>query len=154
MQARPFLFLCLFCLPLAEAADGLIREAHARYYAAEDIRSLQEILGLGKGQGYRTVLRSEEDIASGWYFILEMRKAPTTARSAHLEYVATDSRETRTATWRLPEGKLNKRILYLGLTGPDWPGGKEVRPLAWKIELRDAGGAPFASYESFLYAMP
>ena len=154
MQARFLFILALLFLPLAEAEEGLIREAHARYFAAGDIRSLREVLGFGEGQGYRAVVRSDVGNASGWYFILEMTDAPEKARTARLEYIATDSKETRTAAWELPAGKLNKRVLYLGLTGTDWPGGKDVRPLSWKLELRDGAGTVIALYQSFLYAMP
>jgi hypothetical protein len=40
------------------------------------------------------------------------------------------------------------------LTGADWPGGRNVHPVAWRVSLVDAKGATLAAQQSFLWAMP
>ena len=44
-------------------------------------------------------------------------------------------------------------MFEIGLTGTDWPE-KKTKPVAWMLELLDAGGRPLAEKQSFLWSKP
>ena len=45
-------------------------------------------------------------------------------------------------------------VFDLGVTGADWPGGKKVNPVAWKLTLLAADGRALAEHKSFLWEKP
>ena len=90
---------------------------------------------------------------AGQYFITKLEKVKSSAlKSARMTYYRSDSKDTTTVSWDL-SGASVKSWLYLGLTGNDWPE-KEIKPLAWRIELLDANGTLLAEWKSFLWEMP
>ena len=105
------------------------------------------------GQGFRTVLASDPESPAGQYFIAKLDDPKVgSPASVRMTYYASDSKESATHTWDLKGAPL-KKWLYLGLTGADWPS-EEVKPLAWRIEVLDAGGALLAEWKSFLWELP
>lgn len=149
-----FLIAFAFLLLGTGFAAAAIESAFSRFYAAEEIRPIRNYAGGGfNRQGFRTVLTSNPHELSGHYFILKLRAndLPQIA-SVHIQLIATDSKEVRTTSWQI-DNTLDNSWLYLGITGSDWPGGPNVEPVAWKIEVRDARGATLSQWTSFLWEM-
>lgn len=146
------LFLLLALAPAATALS--IEQAVPRFYPDRSIESLQQRLGLGSGQTFRSVIPSQKDSPQGWYFLIELdQPLPPTAHAARIRLYRTEALDAASHSWSLVDLR-PRRMLYLGLTGTDWPAGTAVRPLAWRIEILDAEGAVLASWESFLYSLP
>ncbi len=142
-------------LAAANHAPALtIGTAYARFYDAPEIRPIRQYFGASlTGQRYRTVVASQPDNPAGQYFILRLKgPRPVPPAAARITWYATDVKEPRTHQWPLADTRI-ANWLYLGLSGTDWPD-RQVQPLAWRIELLDAAGAPLAEWKSFLWEMP
>lgn len=146
-----FLMLIAAVLP----ANGLtIETAYTRYYEEGGIRPIGQYFGASlSGQGFRTVIPSQEENPAGQYFILRLKDfrsaVPATAR---MTLFTTESKSASTRTWSLGGEKLDS-WLYLGLTGEDWPD-EDIRPLAWHIELLGQDGTVLTEWKSFLWELP
>lgn len=149
-----FLLLLALSFSSTSATALTIEQAFPRFYPDRSIESLQQRLGLGSGQTFRSVIPSQKHSPQGWYFLIELdQPLPATAHSARIRLYRTDALDAASHSWPLDDLR-PRRMLYLGLTGTDWPEDTAVRPLAWRIEIVDAEGAVLASWESFLYSLP
>ena len=148
--ARLLLFLLFF-----HAACALpIEQVFPRFYADRSVQSVREFLGFGPGQGFRTVTATRPDHPEGWYFVVKLdRKWPPQVATARLTVFRNDSLEEAVHEWDL-RNLPPRRILYLGITGNDWPEGDSVRPLAWNLQIRDGDGRLLADWQSFLWSQP
>ena len=137
------------CLPALT-----VKTAYNRYYEAGEIRPISAYFGSAiTGQGFRTVVATQPDRPEGQYFLLQLRdRRDAAAALARITLFAGENREPQTHQWDLSNKDL-RRWLYLGLTGSDWPDPK-LEPVAWRIEILDAGGNLIAEWKSFLWEMP
>mgnify|MGYP003348249855 CR=1 FL=1 len=113
-----------------------------------------EYFGGVETHGSQIVLRTQAATRDGFYFLV--RTAANAAQATvrfEVEVARPDSPEPRRHTFnsRLPAGET---VFQLGLTGPDWPGGKRAQPVAWRITLRGADNAVLAEHKSFLWEQP
>lgn len=118
---------------------------------AQAFDRISEYFGGRENTGPTTVLRTHADVRGGYYFVVRLAKAPTlTAAVFELSLIRPDAPEPK--TWTFPVATLTShQVVELGLTGADWPGGKQARPVAWKIALRAADGRVLAEQKSFLW---
>lgn len=121
--------------------------------AASFVR-IQEYFGHGEDTGSQTMLRTQPNHRTGFYFLTRTRNAgPAHARVKFvLDVIKPDSPQPQsyTFTTSLPVGS---HVFNLGLTGTDWAGEK-AQPVAWRLRLLDAQGQALAARQSFLWSMP
>jgi hypothetical protein len=146
--------LVLMVFPLTQSAGITISSGYSRYYDAGEIRPISQYFGgTLTGQGFRTVVASQPGEPAGQYFITKLADAKGSgAAKARMTYFISDSKDARSFEWDL-SGENLRTWLYLGLTGSDWAS-EDLQPLAWKIELLDAGGATLVEWKSFLWELP
>jgi hypothetical protein len=72
-----------------------------------------------------------------------------------IEYIHSDSPDTQTHTFELPEISAKNPFseLRLGLTGTQWPS-KKRRLVAWRLTLLSPENTPLAEQHSFLWSLP
>lgn len=148
------IFLAFTLLPLVQLPGMAITSAYSRYYEDGEIRPIGQYFGGAlTGQGFRTVIASQPDHPGGQYFIAKLEDAQgSVAVKARMSYFISDRKDADVHEWDLG-GEDLRGWLYLGLTGSDWPS-EDIQPLAWKIELLDAGGRLLVEWKSFLWEMP
>jgi hypothetical protein len=150
-RAVPFL---IFLIAVVPASSLTIETAYTRYYDEGGIRPIGQYFGASlTGQGFRTVIPSQPEEPAGQYFIIRLEDAKSApVATARMTLYTTESKVASTRQWELAGTELDN-WLYLGLTGTDWPD-EDVRPLAWHIEILDAGGAVLTEWKSFLWELP
>ena len=106
--------------------------------------------------GKRTVFRTQNNDRDGFYFSfrIEVERGETVPAGtvALLVYMPGTYEPTEYA-FDL-EAQTRRWIeVIIGLTGTDWED-PEARPVAWRLEFRDATGQPIGFEESFLWRLP
>ena len=94
------------------------------------------------------------DARAGFYFLVRLGSAVVPAGAKfEVQVVAPDQPEPRQFAFSAtaPAGE---KVFELGLTGADWPGGEQSRPVAWRIALLTADGRVLAEQKSFLWENP
>lgn len=144
---------------LALAAPTLsavkIDKAMARHLAEEQFQTAGEFLTGNASDGPRLVLRSQPMERTGLYFIVELsgdRSALKVDTLVEVEVIRSDSKDTYKHHFFLGTEKIPRGVIYIGLTGADWPT-SELQPLAWRIRLRTLEGQELAVWKSFLWEM-
>ena len=102
----------------------------------------------------QTVLRTQADQPAGYYFLVRVSStAPLDRAEFQVDVILSGSPDAKTFrfTAAVPA---NETVFHLGVTGADWPGGKDESPLAWKLTLRDPAGRALAEQKSFLWEKP
>jgi hypothetical protein len=155
---RPFfLFVCLACFTgvSLRAAEASFVRLWPGWREADSFDRIGEFLGGSEQTGSRTLVRTHADARAGYYFLLRVTNASALAAGAkfELQIIRPDSPEPKTFAFPVtaPAGDT---VFDLGVTGADWPGGKKVNPVAWKLTLLAADGHVLAEHKSFLWEKP
>ena len=138
----------------ARAADAAFVHLWPGWRDADSFDRITEFLGGAEPAGHRTLLRSRPDARAGYYFLFRLQlPAPVTGATFALHVIRPDSPEPKVFAFpaAAPSGA---NVFDLGLTGPDWPGGKTAHPVAWKLALLAADGRVLAEHKSFLWEKP
>lgn len=153
-----FRFLTALLLALAPAAPRAAEAEFLRvwpaWHDAESFERISEYFGGREHTGRETVLRTHPDARAGYYFLVRVKCATALpAAKFELSVIRPDSPQPRSHTFTaaLPA---RESVLQLGLTGADWPGGKQANPVAWKLALIGPGGRVIAEQKSFLWEKP
>jgi hypothetical protein len=102
----------------------------------------------------QVVLRTRREARDGFYFLVRV-KSGIADPGAHFEVSVILPNAPEPKAYALPAPLPTKETVFqLGLTGPDWPGGKDVHPVAWKVALLAADGRVLAEHKSFLWEKP
>ena len=153
---RRLLAFALFVssLAAAHAAEVEFVRVWPQWRDAEAFDRISEYFGGGENNGGQLVLRTHADARAGYYFVVRLAHAPS-LEGAKFEVVVIrpDAPEPKTFSFPLAAPTKNG-VVELGLTGADWPGGKDVHPVAWKLTLRAADGHVLAEQKSFLWENP
>lgn len=151
-------FRLVFALVLsslaARGAEVEFSRVWPQWRDAESFDRISEYFGGRENTGRTVVLRTHADVRAGYYFVVRLAQAPAlTAAVFELSLIRADAPEPK--NWTFPVATLgHNQMVELGLTGADWPGVQQARPVAWKITLRAADGRVLAEQKSFLWEKP
>jgi hypothetical protein len=157
-MSRRFLFACFAVLVAlaasARAAEARLLRVWPGWRDAESFERIGDYFGGSKTAGRETVLRTQAAAAAGYYFLVRVAAtAPVERAEFELDVILSGSPEAKLFRFSaaLPA---KETVFHLGVTGGDWPGGKDESPLAWKLTLRDESGGVLAEQKSFLWEKP
>lgn len=157
----PRLAACLAFLALSVAAHAAPAEflrVWPQWRSAESFKRIAEFFGAPETTGREVILRTHPENRDGYYFLVRVKHDAGLAGATFVVHVIRpDGPEARTFTFPVPAAirdRAGETVFLLGLTGADWPGGEEVHPVAWKLELQGANQDVLAAKKSFLWEMP
>lgn len=151
------LLACLIVIAAAGstcAAEAKILRVWPGWRAAESFERISEYFGGGENSGRQVVKRSQSNVREGYYFLVRVK---TTAAIAGARYevsvIRPDAPDPRVFTFpaAIPA---KETVFQLGITGTDWPEGKEAHPVAWKVALVSGDGHVLAENKSYLWEKP
>lgn len=148
------LALFVFAAGAASAADVELVRIWPGWRDAAAFERISEYFGGGENTGRETVLRTQPAAREGFYFLVRTKSAQAIPSAKfELSVIRPDAPEVKVFTLAsaLPA---KESVFQLGLTGADWPGGKEARPVAWKITVRAADGTVLVEEKSYLWEKP
>lgn len=150
----PCLVLCAGQPPLAAAEAEFVRVWPA-YRDAESFERIGEYFGRPEDTGGEIVLRTRPDSRDGYYFLVRVKAPSASATDARFELTVIRPDTPEPQTFQFPAALRRKEAVFqLGLTGADWPGGKDAHPVAWKLTLRGPNGRVLTEHKSFLWEKP
>lgn len=153
---RRFFFPALFLAvaALAHAADASFVRIWPQWRDADAFDRIGEYFGQDENQGQEIVLRTQPAERAGLYFLVRVAASePLVNARFVLEIIRPDAPDAKTFTFPVALPRKNQ-VIHLGLSGQDWPGGRDTHPVAWNLALLDSGGKVLARQQSFLWAMP
>lgn len=154
MRWVPACILLVLSTAALAAADVRFVRVWPEWRDAAAFDRIGEYFGRPENGGREFVLRTQADSRDGMYFLVRVRtSAAVPAARFVLDVIRPDSPDAR--RFAFPVSLPGRgRVFQLGLTGHDWPGGRDVHPVAWKLTLEDASGHALAAEQSFLWAQP
>ena len=157
MLPRPFaLLVTLVCLAVAplRAADVEFVRVWPGWRDAESFERISEYFDGRENPGRQTVLRTQPRAREGFYFLVRTKTAAAlSGAKLELNIIRPDSPEPKTFSFPVTV-PAKEAVFQVGLTGADWPGGKDANPVAWRLALVNAGGAVLAEHKSFMWEKP
>jgi hypothetical protein len=156
MPRLPAVPVLLFGLVLAHgrAADAEFVRVWPAWRDAQSFDRIGEYFGRPEANGRETVLRTQANARDGYYFLVRMKSAMSVPGAKfELNVIRPDLPDAKTYTFASPLPD-KEAVFELGITGSDWPGGKEANPVAWRIAVLDANGRLLAEHKSFLWEKP
>ncbi len=153
---RSLLLCWIFLAALAglRAADVELLRVWPGWQEAESFDRIAEYFGGGERSGRQSVLRTRPAVREGYYFLVRIKSAqPVPAAKFEVQVIRPDATEPKTFTFAAAV-PAKETVFQLGLTGPDWPGGAKVNPVAWKLAVLGADGQVLAEHKSFLWEKP
>ncbi len=155
LKKLPVILTCLILGTLGatlSAAEVTFVRIWPAWRDAESFVRISEYFGGGENSGRQTVLRTQTEQRSGFYYLVRTSNpgAAFTGARFELKVIKPDSPATRvyTFTTTVPA---NGHVFNLGLTGADWPG-KDTQPVAWQLRLLAADGHELGVSQSFLWS--
>lgn len=144
--------LLLLCVTLARAAEVEFVRVWPGWRDADSFERIGEYFGRAEKARGEIVLRTKTEVREGYYFLVRVKAGTTVPANSSFELnvIRPDNPEAKTFTFAAPLAA-KETVFQLGLTGADWPGGKEANPVAWRIALVDASGRILAEQKSFLW---
>lgn len=136
------------------AADVQFVRVWPLWRSAESFERISEYFTGKENTGREVVVRTQKESREGFYYLVRVANRGSALPSAtfSLQVVAPDSALPKTYTF--PASIPARETVYeLGLTGTDWLG-KDVHPVAWKLDLLSADGHVLSTEQSFLWEMP
>ena len=148
-------FCTLVAAPVAFASGVEFVRVWPAWHEAQDFERISEFFSHTEGTGGQIMLRTRPDTRTGCYFLARVRNPGAPVAGARLVLDVVQSVAPRTATYTFPAAlPSGSQVFQVGLTGADWPGGKTMHPIAWRIRLLGADGGLLAGQQSFLWAEP
>lgn len=136
------------------AAGASLVRVWPEWHDAATFDRIGEYFGKPENDWGEVIIRTDPADRTGMYFLVRVN-TPTALSGAKfvLQVVRPDAPDPRTYTFHISL-PAKSHVAELGLTGRDWPGGRDVHPVAWRLTLYDAAGQPLAMRQSFLWAKP
>ena len=155
MRSALAALLALLFASAASAADATFVRLWPGWRETESFDRIGEFLGGPEPTGSRQLARTQPTARAGYYFLLRVSSAAALTAGAKFELavIRPDSPEPKLFTFPVT-GPAGDNVFDLGVTGPDWPGGKKTNPVAWKLTLVAADGRVLAEHKSFLWEKP
>jgi hypothetical protein len=136
-----------------EGTDLTIVRVFTGWRDAASFKRISEYFDGKENTGGLTILRTQPDQRGGYYFLVRTAN-PGGPRSvsARLEVITSATAKPVVHTFPL-ELKAGETTVQLGLTGSDWPEAG-TSPVAWRLDLTDAGGRVLVTEKSYLWEKP
>lgn len=139
----------------AQAAEAEFLRIWPQWQDADAFERIGEFFGQGERHSARIVMRTQLDERAGYYFLVRVKSSTALAGGKFvLHMIRSDAPETKEYPFDLVDGGTGETVYQLGLTGRDWPAGREAQPVAWKLTLLAADGRVLAEQKSFLWEQP
>jgi hypothetical protein len=136
------------------AADAEFVRVWPAWRDAQSFDRIGEYFGRPEANGRETVLRTQAGAREGYYFLVRVKSASAVPGAKfELNVIRPDLPEAKTYTFASPLPD-KEAVFELGITGSDWPGGKDANPVAWRIAVLDADRRVLAEHKSFLWEKP
>lgn len=150
-----FLFL-LVGSASAGAADAQFLRIWPQWRDTESFQRIGEFFGGEEDNGSQIVLRTDPKDRDGYYFLVRVKHANSLGEAKFaLHIIRPDAPDARVFTFPITGApRSGETVFQLGLTGADWPGGKNTHPVAWKLELLGADNRVLVAEKSFLWEQP
>ena len=149
-----FLLFVLAATFAARAADAEFVRVWPQWREAESFDRIGEYFGGKESTGNHVVVRTHAEVRAGYYFLARVKNAAALAGAKfELQVIRPDAPEPKIFSFSA-EVRAGGAVFELGLTGADWPNGKEANPVAWKLTLLAADGRVLAEQKSFLWEKP
>lgn len=121
---------------------------------ASSFERIGEYFGRPENNRREVVLRSQRAEREGYYFLVRVKSPePVPAAQFELQVIRPDAPQPKRFTFPVAV-PAKQTVFQLGLTGPDWPGGKIASPIAWRLALVSGDGRLLAEQKSFLWEKP
>lgn len=140
--------------PLLSAAT--IEVAYSEYRETGSFQRIQEFFTGREAPGNRTIIRTDVENRDGQYFLINLTRgvARSEVYKVEVEVITTSSKNVQRFEFLLADAvRIRGSWIYCGITGADWEG-RNVRPLAWVVRLKDRQGRLLDEWESFVQRMP
>lgn len=153
MIFRLLLLLAISTASATAAGDLTIVRVFTGWRDAASFKRISEYFDGKENTGGLTILRTQPDQRGGYYFLVRTAN-PGGPRSvsARLEVITSATAKPVVHTFPL-ELKTGETTVQLGLTGSDWPEA-HTSPVAWRLDLTDAGGRVLVTEKSYLWEKP
>ena len=149
---RTLPLLALFSLSSFGLAETRIRSVSEAYWTSRDFARIPEYFTGKEYQGNQVVVRTK-NARAGLYFVLELNQALATLPKScdvFIEVVRSDGPHAKLYKLSIPDETKGRREVLLGITGEDW-NSRKIKPVAWRIKIKDVSGNVIASKQSFLW---
>jgi len=144
-------------LPLPVAARTIaFSRVRSEYRIDASFKRIFEFFTGKEYVGKQLVLRTQPDNRNGFYFSFRIEsdgKTTLPEGSVALFVYSPGTYEPTEYVFDFEAQPRRKAEVIIGLTGTDWMN-PETRPVAWRLEFRDATGQPIGFKESFLWRLP
>jgi hypothetical protein len=151
--AALFLFAALALA--SRAADAEFLRVWPGWRDASYFDHIDEYFGDGQHASREIVLRTRADARAGYYMLVRVRHAAALANAKFvLHVIRPDAPEPKQFVFSVPSAPAGETVFQLGLTGADWPAGKDAHPVAWDLELRSGDDRVLVEEKSFLWEKP
>ncbi len=143
--------LWLLLVSVASAAELKISRVTPCFREAASFERISSYFG--SASDGPNLLCTQSDNKTGYYFLTRVKSASTAPIEATVELnvITADAPEPKRYTF--PNTKLTRggNLVYVGVTGQDWPSSK-ANPVAWQLRLLDSSGQLLAQEKSFLWS--
>jgi hypothetical protein len=146
-------FFLLLGLCAASAADLTITRVYSGWRDAASFKRISEYFTGRENTGGQSVLRTHPEQRAGYYFLVRVANSGAPRKVTARLQVITDTAAKPVEFLFSPELDSGETVFHLGLTGADWPDAT-TNPVAWKLDLTDAGGQAPVSEQSYLWEKP
>ena len=136
------------------ASEATFERVWPQWHDANTFTRIREYFGGPENDGRETVVRTHPEQRAGMYFVVRVKSdAAVDGGKFVLQLIRPDAPDVRSYTFpvSLPA---KSHVAELGLTGADWPGGRDAHPVAWKLTLLAADGRVLGAEHSFLWQEP
>ncbi len=142
-----FTFLCFTLLGSSELSSVSVR-----YYQSEELTRIPEYFSGNEFTGNRLFCRTSDN-KKGLYFSFSLPAEIVNSSAqmkALLSIIRSDQFESVKYQFTIPRDRKEKKEIFLGITGKNWPD-EDLKPLAWRIELKNAKDELLFLKNSFLW---
>jgi len=143
-----------------EAAGLTLVRIWPSWHSADSFLRIGEYFGGSEARNGQTLLRSQPEERSGFYFLIRIKNSGQALADANFELQVIRPDSPHAVTYTFPANIATGSHAYLlGLTGSDWPGfggklAKDTHPVSWQLRLLDSQAHELLRSESFLWAKP
>ena len=146
------LLLGIFSFSIIGVSKTELQRLSIKYFQSSELTRIPEYFSGKEFTGKKIFCRSTE-AREGIYFSFPIPQSILSSPEVYnveLLIIRNGSTETETFSFTLPDQIEEKKEVFVGITGKDWPI-SEHRPSAWHMSVKDSKGSIIFWKKSFLW---